>query len=72
MYTLPTVISCSVDDATKISGIGKTKLYELIAQNKIVARKFGRRTLISYESLESWMKSLPLSSERNGGNSGQY
>lgn len=57
------VIACSVENAAKISGIGKTKLYELIADNKIVARKFGRRTLVSYESLQAWMNSLPSINE---------
>jgi excisionase family DNA binding protein len=57
------ILACSIENAAKISGIGKTKLYELIGDNKIVARKFGRRTLVSYESLQSWMNSLPSINE---------
>ena len=43
MSDTPFIIACSVENAAKISGIGKTKLYELITKKKIVARKFGRR-----------------------------
>ncbi len=31
---------------------GKTKVYELIAANKLDARKIGRRTIVTGESLE--------------------
>jgi excisionase family DNA binding protein len=40
-------------------GIGRTRLYELIAQGKIEAVKSGSRTLILTESAEAWAQSLP-------------
>ncbi|RFD19500.1 DNA-binding protein [Komagataeibacter melaceti] len=52
-------ISASIQDAVKMSGIGRTTLYGLLSQGKIKARKCGRRTLIMVDSLESYINSLP-------------
>ena len=35
-------------------GVGKSKVYELIAQGKLDVRKVGRRTLIVEESAKAW------------------
>lgn len=48
-----------VPDALRIAGIGRTYLYELIKQNRIQAKKAGRRTLIVADSLHAWLASLP-------------
>ena len=40
-------------------GIGRTKLYELIKNNEIVVKKFGRKTLIPIDEAERWLESLP-------------
>lgn len=40
-------------------GIGRTRLYELIGEKKLDARKDGRRTLITGESARNWKASLP-------------
>lgn len=40
-------------------GIGKTKLYWLIAMNKIIAVKFGAKTLIVVESGDAYFAGLP-------------
>ena len=40
-------------------GMGRTRLYDLIAQGKIEAVKDGPKTLIPVESAESWAASLP-------------
>jgi len=45
--------------ACKHSGLGRTKLYQLIAQGKITALKCGSRTLILTDSLETYIASLP-------------
>ena len=46
-------VTVSVDDAKKALGIGHTKIYELIAQKRLDARKLGRRTLITTASIRS-------------------
>jgi len=44
-------ISCTVPEATEATGLGHTKLYELINDGKIESFKIGSRRLIKVESL---------------------
>jgi excisionase family DNA binding protein len=44
-------ISCTVSDACKATGLGPTKLYELINDGRVVATKVDGRRLISVASL---------------------
>lgn len=53
------VIALTIGDATKVSGIGRTTLYELIGAKKLDARKCGNRTLITAESLRNYVANLP-------------
>lgn len=46
-------ITMTVQRASAVTGLGKTKLYELINDNKIKTTKVGRRRLINVESLRS-------------------
>lgn len=59
-------IAHTIADAVKISGIGRTSLYELIGTGRIEARKAGNRTLIPAESLRSYIASLPAATIRTG------
>lgn len=49
----------TLPEAQQFSGMSRTRLYELLQQNKITARKAGRRTLISFADLEAYLASLP-------------
>lgn len=51
--------SMTISETCKWSGIGRTKLYELIAANKVKAVKLGSRTLIIAESMERFLADLP-------------
>ena len=44
-------IAVTVEDAQRLSGLGKTKLYELISQRKLKSVAVGRRRLILFASL---------------------
>lgn len=44
-------LAYSVADACKVSSLGKTRLYSLIAEGRLEARKIGKRTLIPAASL---------------------
>ncbi len=55
-------LAYTVLDAAKASGLGRSTLYELIAAQKIEARKCGARTLILAESLRRYIASLPAAS----------
>ena len=49
----------SVERAAEAAGVGRTLLFEQIRKGRIVARKVGRRTIITTEELERWLHSLP-------------
>lgn len=44
-------IAVSVNEATKLVSLGKTKLFQLCASGRLTRVKVGRRTLITVESL---------------------
>jgi excisionase family DNA binding protein len=49
----------SVEDACRVAGLGRTKVYEAISDGRLKARKFGKRTLILRTDLQLFLKSLP-------------
>lgn len=54
MFTLappPEPLAYTIHDACRISSIGRTRLYELIKEGKLEARKVGKRTLVMAASL---------------------
>ena len=46
-------LAYSVKEACRVSSIGRTRLYQLIAEGRLEARKIGRRTIIPAESLRA-------------------
>jgi len=51
--------SISVRDALVRYGIGRTKLYELLGNGSIEARKLGAKTLVDVHSADTFFQSLP-------------
>ena len=51
--THPQPLAYSIADACKVSSIGKTRLYALIKEGRLEARKIGKRTLIPAASLRA-------------------
>lgn len=49
----------SVDEAAMRAGLGRDRIYTAIRDGNLVARKFGRRTLITAEALQQFLDSLP-------------
>jgi len=45
-------VTVTVETALKLSGLGRTKLYELIKQGKLKTINVGRRRLVVFSSLE--------------------
>lgn len=45
--------------ASTVSGIGRTKLYEAISNGLLTARKFGNRTIILRGDLQRFLEALP-------------
>ncbi len=49
-------ITVTVENALKVSGLGRTKLYQLINEGQIKTKTIGRRRLVLYSSLEELMQ----------------
>ena len=49
----PKPISATIDDTCKITGLGRSTVYELIKQGKLKAVAVGRRRLVLYSSIEA-------------------
>jgi hypothetical protein len=60
----PTPAMHPVANACRIGGIGRTKLFELIRDGRVDARKLGRKTLITDASLRGFLASLPRAERR--------
>jgi excisionase family DNA binding protein len=51
----------SISEVCTAVGVGRTKIYEAIANRDLKARKIGNRTLILKDDLRQFLESLPLS-----------
>jgi excisionase family DNA binding protein len=49
---------CSVGEACRMLGLGRTKVYELIKQGKLDTVRVGRRRLIVVESIHNYLNEL--------------
>jgi hypothetical protein len=49
----------TLTEASIVSGIGRTKLYEAIADGQLTARKYGSRTIVLRGELLRFLTSLP-------------
>lgn len=46
-------VLCSIPDAAAALGLGRSKIYELLAEGRLVAVAIGRRRLIRVESIRA-------------------
>ena len=53
------LIAVSIPDAVRATGMSRTSIYEALKRGDLSARKAGRRTLISFADLQSYLASLP-------------
>lgn len=51
-------ISFSVEEVTKMTGLGRTKIYEALQSGELKARKFGKRTIILKDDLNKFLDNL--------------
>lgn len=59
MNDVTTKLVCSVPEAMQISNLGRNSIYNAIKEGKLVAKKYGTRTLIEMKALEAFIASLP-------------
>ena len=59
--TLPmqTPIAVTIPDAVKATGMSRTSIYEALKRGDLSARKAGRRTLVNFADLQTYLASLP-------------
>ena len=50
----------SVDEATHLCGLGRTRIYEEINSGRLKAVKSGKRTFIPASAIQDWVDQLPL------------
>lgn len=55
----PNPIVVTITGAVSVSGMSRTSIYEALKRGDLTARKAGRRTLISFADLQSYLASLP-------------
>lgn len=53
-------ITCTIPEATAISGLGRTFIYGLFSQGKLRKLKAGKRTLIMVSDLQAYLESLNM------------
>jgi excisionase family DNA binding protein len=49
-------LTCTIDEACEATGLGRTKLYELIGTGHLVTTAIGRRRLVAVSSLLSLLE----------------
>jgi excisionase family DNA binding protein len=52
----PERLAVPVNDACKIIGLGRTAIYDLIAQGKLKSVAIGRRRLVLYSSIKALLQ----------------
>jgi hypothetical protein len=56
----------TIQGAVQYSGLTRSRIYEAIAANSIVARKAGRQTIVDGDSLRAYLANLPRADIRLG------
>jgi excisionase family DNA binding protein len=58
-------LAYGIIQACRLTGVGRTKLYAAIKRRELIARKVGRRTVITAQALSDWIESLPVKETHN-------
>jgi excisionase family DNA binding protein len=53
------ILTCTINEACRRTGLGRTRIYEAIGSGGLRAIKCGNRTLIDTDSIRRWIASLP-------------
>lgn len=61
-----TALTHSIAEVSKLTGIGRTTLFNAIREGRLRAVKLGNRTLIRAEDLRAFLENLPLANRRAG------
>jgi len=53
----------SIQEFTEQYGIGRTSVYEELKAGRLHGRKIGKRTIITVDDAEEWLRNLPQMQE---------
>jgi excisionase family DNA binding protein len=52
-------LTCTINEASEVTGLGRTKLYELIGTGHLITTTVGRRRLVLVSSLQALLDVKP-------------
>jgi predicted DNA-binding transcriptional regulator AlpA len=58
-------VALRIPDVCRLTGLGRTSIYQAIALGDLVARKCGRSTVILAVDLDEFLNNLPSAREKN-------
>jgi len=58
-------LAVSVNDATRLFGVGRTRLYRAFQDGDLKLIKCGNKTLVAYSDLQDWLRRLRDDSGRS-------
>jgi hypothetical protein len=53
-----------IEELAKAGPLGRTYLFRAIKEKRLIAQKAGRRTIITHENYQAFLRSLPVVGER--------
>lgn len=56
-------VNIGLKEACRITGLGKTTIYELIKTGKLTIRKYGAKTLFDYAEVRDFARSIPVEAQ---------
>ena len=58
-------LSYTIEEVQIATGLGRTKLYQIINSGELKARKVGKRTIILKDDLEAFLNNLQFYASKN-------
>jgi excisionase family DNA binding protein len=60
-------LAVTIAEAVRLTGLGRTTIYQAVSRGELVVRKYGGRSLILRHDLIDWLENLPAAkSSRRG------
>jgi hypothetical protein len=53
-----------IEELAKAGPLGRTYLFQAIKEKRLIAQKAGRRTIITHENYQAFLRSLPVIGEQ--------
>jgi hypothetical protein len=60
-------LAYTIPETAEVSSLGQTSIYKAIREGKLIARKFGTRTIVMHVDLTSFLGNLPIETKEARG-----